>query len=266
MTEKHLSNNIINYVDALCEKYKEEPLAQDKTQAIISETDLAIRTNWRVLGRHLSNMMFVVSYRYEAAHRAERSTEERKAFTKFQNRIDALTEELQTLQNPESPLSRALSNAAFLFATNDLPRPTNLSRLIELVDSEPAVNSDDRLQADIEAARSAISRLINYTSQDPALRAKARSVAYWNTFYIGEVLPALFEYHFGRPFGVSRHPTTGELGGPGVRFLSASTKTVGIVGPDNTPYSASTLVGYWKAARKNPMQDSDWVKNAAHQW
>ncbi|WP_210347055.1 hypothetical protein [Microvirga arabica] len=234
------------------------------TLAIIEETGLALKTPWQELARHLSNLRTMVSYRYDVPRQREREAEERKAFSKLQKLVTSFSEELQTTSVPDSPLSRALSKAAFLAETAKVQQSLSLSRLIEFIDSEPVVTADQQLKDDINDAHTVLARLARYTNQNFRKVPAIKSVARWNTIYVGEVLPALFEHHFGRPFRVSKHPEKGDLRGPGVRFLSATAGAIGILGPNGEPYSASRLVGYWKSAKDNPLQDDDWANFAFH--
>ncbi|WP_099516069.1 hypothetical protein [Microvirga ossetica] len=257
MASPNALNNLISYVEAL---------EKEIIESLERETGLPIRTGWRELGCHLANLKLMVSYRYEDPARKKQSIERQDALSNFQKLVRSLSDKLETLLDPESPLSCALDEAAFLAIA---PMSATLAEIVEFVDSETSKSADRQLREDIAFLKVALDRISKYNHRAASERSPKRrkSVAQWNIFYVGEVLPALYEHHFGRNFGIQRDPNDdNKLGGHGVGFLSAAAKALGILGPDGAPYSSETLVGYYKQAKRDPQEHQEWVRNAKHDW
>lgn len=251
---------IINYVNTLCDEIREDPLEEEVVLAIIEQTGLVLKTTTQELGRHLSNLSIQVYYRHEAPKYMKREAESRKALSSLQKLIASLSGALDTLSQPDSPLFRALSKAATIAMLAEDPK--NVQLLEALVASKRDGSFNRKLRDEIEVVRNAIAPMSKYTNQTLLKEVPPKSIAQWNTICVGEILPALFEHHFGRPFGISNHPIKGEPTGPGVRFLAATSDAICIRGSNGEPYSPSTLVGYWRSAKRNPLPKSAWVDTA----
>jgi hypothetical protein len=64
---------------------------------------------------------------------------------------------------------------------------------------------------------------------------------------IGHELPALFETHFAATYGTSISSDNASVGGPGIRFVEAALKALGIVNSDDgKPYAVATIRRYWQ--------------------
>jgi hypothetical protein len=70
------------------------------------------------------------------------------------------------------------------------------------------------------------------------------------------LLAEVYEAHFGRRFGVSRNQATGQLCGPGIRFMQMALRELGMRGPGGKELSPETIASAWqrtkRAARRSP--------------
>jgi hypothetical protein len=64
---------------------------------------------------------------------------------------------------------------------------------------------------------------------------------------IGHDLPALYETHFAATYGASISSDNASVGGPGIRFVEAALKALGIVNSDDgKAYAVATVRRYWQ--------------------
>ncbi|WP_201861579.1 hypothetical protein [Microvirga soli] len=61
----------------------------------------------------------------------------------------------------------------------------------------------------------------------------------------------VYEFHFQRDFGISRHTKTGEISGPDVRFVAALLRELGVRGPNGKELSSETIVRSWQQIKSS---------------
>jgi hypothetical protein len=72
---------------------------------------------------------------------------------------------------------------------------------------------------------------------------------------IGHDLPALYETHFAATYGTSVSADNASVGGPGIRFVEAALKALGIVNSDDgKAYTVATVRRYWQRVRSDMRQ------------
>ncbi len=223
---------------------------------------MLLQTSPLELGSHLASLKFVSPVYSESHKQDKQHVEEVRAFRKFRNAVTSLSDELENFADPESPLARALSNIATLSALPELPLAPGLTRLVALFTSEAVEQADNQLERQIDAVRVSLDGLNKYLERGYSKRFPSNrySVVSWNTFCVGEVLPALFEYHFGQELQVSTGQHRFRAGGPGIRFLTAATRTIGIRKTNGEMYSAEGLRRLREEARRDPQLREDWIK------
>ncbi|WP_339038121.1 hypothetical protein WHZ78_09525 [Bradyrhizobium symbiodeficiens] len=71
---------------------------------------------------------------------------------------------------------------------------------------------------------------------------------------IGHYLASIYKRAFGRDAVTSKHPQTGKVSGPFVRFVESVLQRNNVTKPDGTPYATGSIDGALKRAKKYPVR------------